>query len=165
VGVTQGKQLTDTADFTAPHATLPHTGTGAAAGGHPTTQPVNPNLPQPYYQTAAYSPVFSPGAGGTSCGPWPEARPPIVANTPFGLSTDWVASGEMSDGVREQVTHTLRELGFAPRGWAKAYKKPYPEYFDTVPYPRGFRVPDFVKFTGEDTRTTYEHIGQFFGSG
>jgi hypothetical protein len=67
----------------------------------------------------------------------------------------------MSDGVREQVTHTLWELGFAPRGRAKAYKKPYPEYFDTVPYPRGFRVPDFVKFTGEDARTTYEHKGQF----
>jgi hypothetical protein len=73
VGVMQGKQSTDTAVFTAPHATLPHTGTGAAAGGHPATQPVNPNLPQPYYQTAAYSPVFPPGAGGTSCGPWPEA--------------------------------------------------------------------------------------------
>jgi hypothetical protein len=43
VGVTQGKQSTDTAGFTAPHATLPHTETGAAAGGHPATQPVNPN--------------------------------------------------------------------------------------------------------------------------
>jgi hypothetical protein len=84
-----------------------------------------------------------------------------VANTSFGLSTDRVASGEMLDGVREQVTHTLREFGFAPRGRAKAYKKPYPKYFDTVPYPRGFRVPDFVKFTGEDARTTYKHIGQF----
>jgi hypothetical protein len=67
----------------------------------------------------------------------------------------------MSDGVMEQVTRTLRELGFAPRGRAKAYKKPYPEYFDTVPYPRGFRVPDFVKFTRDDARTTYEHIEQF----
>jgi hypothetical protein len=30
-----------------------------------------------------------------------------------------------------------------------------------VPYPRGFRVPDFFKFTGEDSKTTYEHEGQF----
>jgi hypothetical protein len=30
-----------------------------------------------------------------------------------------------------------------------------------VPYPRGFRVPDFGKFTGEDSKTTHEHVGQF----
>ena len=67
----------------------------------------------------------------------------------------------MTERVRDQVARTLRELGFAPRNRARAYQKPYPEYFDTVPYPRGFRVPDFVKFTGEDTQMTYEHIGQF----
>jgi hypothetical protein len=67
----------------------------------------------------------------------------------------------MSDSVREQVIHMLHKLGFAPRGWAKAYKKSYPKYFHTVPYPRGFRVPDFANFIGEDARTTYEHVGQF----
>jgi hypothetical protein len=41
------------------------------------------------------------------------------------------------------------------------YQKPYPEYFDRIPYPRGLRVPDFTKFTGYDSRTTYEHICQF----
>jgi hypothetical protein len=30
-----------------------------------------------------------------------------------------------------------------------------------IPYPSGFRVPDFTKFTGDDVRTTYEHVGQF----
>jgi hypothetical protein len=30
-----------------------------------------------------------------------------------------------------------------------------------VPYPRGFWVPGLTRFTGDDTRTTYEHIGQF----
>jgi hypothetical protein len=30
-----------------------------------------------------------------------------------------------------------------------------------VPYPRGFRVPDFVKFSGDDAKTSYEHVGQF----
>jgi hypothetical protein len=40
----------------------------------------------------------------------------MVANTPFSLSTDRVASGEMSDSVREQVIHMLHKLGFAPRG-------------------------------------------------
>jgi hypothetical protein len=30
-----------------------------------------------------------------------------------------------------------------------------------IPYPRGFRVPDLAKFTGDDAKTTYGHIGQF----
>jgi hypothetical protein len=92
---------------------------------------------------------------------WPETRPPVTSVNPFMLNTDRAASGEMSDGIRDQVTQTLRELGFAPRGHVKAYHKPYPEYFDTVPYPRGFRVPNFVKFTGDDNRMTYEHVGQY----
>jgi hypothetical protein len=43
----------------------------------------------------------------------------------------------------------------------RSYQKLYLEYFDTVPYPRGFWVPDFVRFTAEDSKTTFEHIRQF----
>jgi hypothetical protein len=74
---------------------------------------------------------------------------------PYTLSTDRVANGEFSDNVRDQVAKTLRELGFSPKGRAKTYQKPYTEYFDMVPYPRGFRVLDFVKFSGDDSKTTY----------
>jgi hypothetical protein len=56
---------------------------------------------------------------------------------------------------------TLREFGFNTKGHARAYQKPYPEYFDAIPFPRGFRIPDFMKFNGDDTKTTYEHVGQF----
>ena len=48
-----------------------------------------------------------------------------------------------------------------PKGRARAYQKPYPEYFDTTPYPLGFRIPDFVKSTRENGRSTFEHVGQF----
>jgi hypothetical protein len=34
-------------------------------------------------------------------------------------------------------------------------------YFDVIPYTQGFRVSDLAKFTGDDAKTTYEHIGQF----
>ena len=40
-------------------------------------------------------------------------------------------------------------------------QKPYPESFDSIPYPQNFKVPEFLKFTGEDSRTTWEHISQF----
>jgi hypothetical protein len=55
----------------------------------------------------------------------------------------------------------LREFGFTPKDLARSYQKSYPEYFNTIPYPRGFWVPDLAKFTGDDAKTTYEHIGQF----
>jgi hypothetical protein len=84
-----------------------------------------------------------------------------MSNTHTMLNTNWPTSSEMLDHVREQVSRTLRELEFAARGCAKSYRKPYPEFFDSVPYPRGFRVLDFVKFTREDSRTTYEHVGQY----
>jgi hypothetical protein len=67
----------------------------------------------------------------------------------------------MTERIREQIARTLRELDFMPKGCVKLYQKSYLEYFDAVPYPRGFRVPDFTKFNGDDARITYEHIGQF----
>jgi hypothetical protein len=66
-----------------------------------------------------------------------------------------------NEGVRDQITKTLQEFGFTPKGQARSYQKPYPEYFYTIPYPWGFREPDLAKFMGDDAKTTYEHIGQF----
>jgi hypothetical protein len=42
-----------------------------------------------------------------------------------------------------------------------SYQKPYPSHFDLVPYPIGWRTPDFVKFSGEDNRTIWEHVTQY----
>ena len=33
--------------------------------------------------------------------------------------------------------------------------------WDRLAYPQGFKIPEFVKFTGDDSRTILEHIGQF----
>jgi hypothetical protein len=69
---------------------------------------------------------------------WPETCPLVPTMNPCMLNTDQTAGGEMSDAVQDQVTRTLRELRFTPRGRAKAYHKPYPEYFDMIPYPMCF---------------------------
>jgi hypothetical protein len=118
-----------------------------AAGCH-TTQPTNPNLQLPYYQTTAYGPALL--AGGIPYGAWSDTRLPAMIADSFTLNTDRAASGEMMNNMRDQIAHMLREIGFTPRGRAKVYHKPYPEYFDTVPYPRGFRIPNFAEFTEED---------------
>lgn len=66
-----------------------------------------------------------------------------------------------TENVREQVVNVLREqFGVEPKGRAHAYQKPYPDFYDNVQYPRGFRVPEFIKFTRDDGRTTLEHVGQ-----
>ncbi len=60
------------------------------------------------------------------------------------------------------MRNIIREaFGIVPMNSARVYQKSYPDYFDDIPYPCGFRVPEFTKFNGEDSRTTWEHIGQF----
>jgi hypothetical protein len=34
-----------------------------------------------------------------------------------------------------------------------------PDYYDQLPYPTGYRVPEFFKFGGEDGKTTLEYVG------
>jgi hypothetical protein len=95
---------------------------------------------------------------GVPHGPIPNI---LFPRTPAYITPNPRVDGEMNEGVRDQIARMLREFGITPKGRATSYQKPYLEYFDTIPYPRGFRVPDLAKFTGYDAKTTYEHIGQF----
>jgi hypothetical protein len=52
-------------------------------------------------------------------------------------------------------------FGIEPKGQWRVYQKSYPDYYNQLPYPRGYRVPKFTKFIGEDGNTTLEHVGQF----
>ena len=61
-----------------------------------------------------------------------------------------------------QLANVLREIfGLEPKDRGRAYQKPYFDYFDQVQFPRGYRMPEFVKFSGDDSRTTLEHVCQF----
>jgi hypothetical protein len=110
------------------------------------------NLSQPFYQTMAYGLNMPPMGSGIPHRHVPNVlfhRTPALANPQIA----------MMEGAREQIARTLREFGFTPKGCAIVYQKPYPEYFDVVPCPQGFIVPDFTRFIGEDVRTIYEHVG------
>jgi hypothetical protein len=37
------------------------------------------------------------------------------------------------------------------------YQKPYPDYYDQLLYPRGYKMPKFSKFSGEHGKITLEH--------
>jgi hypothetical protein len=46
-----------------------------------------------------------------------------------------------------------------PRG--QSYRMHYDSRFDHHPYPQGTRIPEFAKFSGDQGKSTREHIGQF----
>ena len=89
---------------------------------------------------------------------------PIVANSNPPMPLPQASSSTTDDALanfREEMAKTLREnFGVElPRNWI--YQKPYPEYFDAIPCPQGYKIPDFVKFNGEGMKTTWEHVSQY----
>jgi hypothetical protein len=104
----------------------------------------------------AYGPNIPPMGMGVLHGPLPDI---FFPRTPAYVTPNPWVEGEVNDGVRDQIARTLREFRFTPKRRARSYQKSYPEYFDMIPYPRGFRVPDLAKFRGDHAKTTYEHIG------
>ena len=84
----------------------------------------------------------------------------LLSSTPITnrLNADDVGSGS----IKEEVIKIFRQtFGIEPKAKCRSYQRPYPENYDYVAYPQGFKIPEFVKFTGDDSRTTLEHIGQF----
>jgi hypothetical protein len=98
---------------------------------HTTTMNLNLNFQQPYYQTMAYGPNIPHTSMGVPHGPIPD----IFPRTPAYVTPNPRVEGEVNDGVRDQITRTLREFGFTPKGQARSYQKLYLEYFDTISYP------------------------------
>jgi hypothetical protein len=146
-----------------PTANLPYPQGASSLGNlgfpaHTTPTNPNPNFQQPYYQTMAYGPNIPPTSTGVPHGPIPDI---FFPRTPAYITPDQRVESEVNDGVRDQIARTLREFGFTPNDQARSYQKPYPEYFDMIPYPRDFGVPDLAKFMGDDAKIMYEHKGQF----
>ena len=46
-------------------------------------------------------------------------------------------------------------------GTSRLYQKPYPAKFDCISYLAGWHVPEFAKFNGDDSRTTWKHVSQY----
>jgi hypothetical protein len=63
--------------------------------------------------------------------------------------------------INQLVTIFGESFNIEPKGQGCVYQKSYPNYYDQLPYPRGNRVPEFSKFSGEDGKTTLDHVGQF----
>jgi hypothetical protein len=70
--------------------------------------------------------------------------------------------GRDPNNLTIQLATILREsFGIEPKDRGHVYQKPYPDYYNQLPYPRGYRVLEFAKFSGEDGKLKLEHVGQF----
>ena len=52
--------------------------------------------------------------------------------------------------MKEDLADMFKEKLDFVVGRSRLYRRPYVDAFDLIPYPAGWRVPDFVKFSGDD---------------
>ncbi len=53
------------------------------------------------------------------------------------------------------------QFGLKPKDTGNLYQHLYSEWFERVPLPNQYKVPDFSKFSGQDNVSTYEHVSRF----
>ncbi|CAL1389698.1 unnamed protein product [Linum trigynum] len=123
-------------------------------------------------------PYVAPMSGGVGGGTInndhvpPRGYPQNVPSPPNGLGMDprgFIPQGgqlgrQDVNAIRDQVAQMLTDqfgLGIRP-AMPPVYRKPYPDWVDRYyPFPRGFRVPDFITFSGTGDQSTVEHVGRF----
>jgi hypothetical protein len=67
---------------------------------------------------------------------------------------------ETTTRIWEGVEARLRDMRLSPINH-QIYQKSYLSIFNSVAYPTGWCVPDFTKFDGEVSRTTWEDMSQY----
>ncbi|KZV55722.1 hypothetical protein F511_12557 [Dorcoceras hygrometricum] len=86
-----------------------------------------------------------------------EARGARFYNHPLqNRNTGIIDLDLVRETVQELYGSALRLIG------RPEFHKSYPEMIDhNHPYPRGYKIPDFSLFTGEDGQSTVEHVARF----
>jgi hypothetical protein len=119
-------------------------------------------LPNHAYQTPPrFNAYGQPKTGGFGYETLPQFpfRPHSVDVTSSRATTEPSVD---PNNLTNQLATILREsFGIEPKDRRHVYQKPYPDYYDQLPYPRGYKVPEFSKFSGDDGKTILEHVGQF----
>jgi hypothetical protein len=78
---------------------------------------------------------------------------------PIAPSTDF---NDTLNRFREKLSKSLEEsLGVQIKPSRTTYRKSYPSHFDFMKAPDRWKVPDFNKFSGDDSKSTMEHINMF----
>ena len=61
-----------------------------------------------------------------------------------------------------KVTEMMKnQFGLKAKGLTFSYKRSYPEWYDLVALPGNYRLPEFAKFTGQDSTSIIEHVSRY----
>ena len=67
-----------------------------------------------------------------------------------------------ADELLLKVTEMMKsQFSLKPKELTLSYKRPYPKWYDLVALPTNYRLPEFAKFTGQDSTNTIEHVSQY----
>jgi len=67
-----------------------------------------------------------------------------------------------ADELFLRVTEMMKnEFGLKPKGQTFSYKCPYPEWYDLAALPANYRLPEFAKFTGQDSTSIIEQVSRY----
>ena len=101
-------------------------------------------------------------AGYNTVLPNPPKSPiqiPMLSSAPIAPTIDF---NEILNQFRDELSKSIEEsLGVQIKLSRTTYRKPYPSHFDFTKAPDGWRVSDFNKFSGDDGKSTMEHISMF----
>lgn len=82
------------------------------------------------------------------------AAPPLAA--PVGNQPQQQVTPE---AVAKMIQEALTQRGIPPM---PLLQKPYPDWVDRdYELPRGYRIPEFTKFTGDDDQRPTDHLARF----
>ncbi|KAJ4958259.1 hypothetical protein NE237_025370 [Protea cynaroides] len=100
------------------------------------------------------NPVYQPPPPGLEAG---DQRPNLgLGAQPVRPNNAVLNRDQVNDLIQQQLVPHMR------RPNRPTYRRPYPDWIDTAyALPRGYKVPDFAKFSGETNQSTVEHIGRF----
>lgn len=158
------------ASYLEPIATIPPVQTGSGQSSEV------PNFVAPYTIVAHGTLPMVPIGVGISYGFMSQIGSRLQRNVPNPLVQQNVLQSNASISQSSRPT-TVQEIidrfntnlakqmnenyGIEVKHKTRTYQKPYPFSFDLVSYTSSWRCPDFVKFSGDDSKITWEHISQY----
>jgi hypothetical protein len=139
---------------------------GASAGGGSTITATNAMTPHTvvYSEPSAYVPNSSlqhlPNTFSNQTSTYGTPQPTINRAPHPASARPRTALG--MEVFREEMLKIFRQtFATEPKTKSRSYQRLYPENYEYISYPQGFKIPEFTKFRGDDGRSTLGHIGQF----